>query len=162
MNKLKLNNMLIEAAEKSFEENYQEAEKVLLEAEKEFPENHLVYYNLGVLSLDTGKPEKALSYLEKAESIKKNDCDILTGTALALQKCGRKEKALLCYEKALALPCSQYEKAVIYNNIGSVFFADGFYEKARDYFRKSLSEEKDYEEARQNLLLANTYLGFIG
>ena len=157
-----LNSLLIDAAEKAFEEQHDEAEKILLDALKKFPESYLVFYNLGVLYMDTDRPEEALSMLDKALELKKNDCDILTETALAFQRTGSSREAQDYYEKALSFAESAHQKAVIFNNSGSICFAEGGYEKAAAYFRKALSEDNFYEEARQNLLLVNTYLGFIG
>ena len=51
---------------------------------------------------------------------------------------------------------------MIHNNRGAVFFDQGSYGEAAECFRKSLSIEQDYEDARQNLLLANTYLDITG
>jgi len=157
-----LNSLLIDAAEKAFEEKQDEAEAILLDALKIFPESYLVFYNLGVLYLDTGRPKEALSMLDKALELKKNDCDILIETALAHQRTGSSSEAQDYYVKALSFAESAHQKAVIFNNSGSICFADGEYEKAAAFFRKALSEDSFYEEARQNLLLVNTYLGFIG
>ena len=156
----KLNKMLTDAVEKSLENNFKEGEKILLEALKDFPENYLPYYNLGVLYIESGQPEKAIPVLLKAETLKANDFDIYTETAFAFQKSGEKEKAFTYYEKALGCADSNHLKAVIYNNIGSLFFEESDFLKAKEYFKKALSEE-EYLLARENLVLVNTYLDII-
>ena len=156
----KLNKMIIDAIEKSLEENFQEGETILLQAIKKFPENYLPYYNLGVLYIKSGELNKALSLLLKAEILKPNDCDIYTETAFAFSQCGEKEKAHEYYDKALGCADSNHVKAVIYNNIGSIFFEENNFPKAKEYFKKALSEE-EYTLARENLVLVNTYMDII-
>ena len=156
----KLNEMLIDATEKSLAKNFKEGEIILLKALEDFPENYLPYYNLGVLYIKSGKPDKAIPFLLKAEILKKDDCDIYIETAFALQQCGKKEKAHEYYDKALAHADSSHLKAVIYNNIGSLFFEENDFLKAKEYFKKALSEE-EYVLARENLVLVNTYIDII-
>ena len=156
----KLNKMLIDAIEKSLEKNFKEGEKILLKALGYFPENYLPYYNLGVLYIESGQPDKAISFLLKAETLKNNDCDIYTETALAFQKCSNKEKAHEYYNKALGCVNSSNLKAIIYNNIGSLFFDENDFFKAREYYKKALSEE-EYLPARENLILVNSYIDII-
>jgi len=156
-----LNKMVIDAIEKSLEENLEEAETILLKALKEFPDNYLPYYNLGVLYLTSGQPSKALSFLLKAEKLKINDSDIFTESAFAFSQCGEKEKSLEYYNKALLCADSSHSKAVIYNNIGSLFFEQNDYVKAKEYFKKALFEE-EFILARENLILVNTYIDITG
>ena len=153
--------MLIDATEKSLKGNYSKGELILLKAVKEFPENYLPCYNLGVLYIESGQPDKAIPFLLKAETLKTSDCDIYTETALAFQECGEKKKAHEYYDKALAYSDSSHSKAVIYNNIGSLFFEENDFLKAKEYYKKALSEE-EYSLARENLTLVNTYIDIIG
>jgi Tfp pilus assembly protein PilF len=157
-----LNRLLIDAAEKVFEEKHEEAEAILLDALMDFPESYLVFYNLGVIYMETGRPEQALVMLDRALKLNSSDCDVLIETALACQKTGSLREAQEYYDTASRLAETSHKRAVIYNNSGSINFAAGEYDKAAALFNKSLSEESSYEEARQNLLLVNTYLGFIG
>ena len=165
MDNSKLNKMIIDAIEKSLEENFKEGEAILLEALKDFPENYLPYYNLGVIYIKSGQQDKAVPLLLKAETLKPNDSDIYIETALAFQQCGEKEKAHEYYDKALACADenaadSKHSRAVIYNNIGSLFFEKNDFLKAKEYYKKALSEE-EYMLARENLLLVNTYIDII-
>ena len=155
-----LNKMVIAAIKKSLEEKFKEGELILLDAIKEFPNHYLPYYNLGVLYIKSAQPEKALLHLLKAELLKPGDCDIYIETALAFKQCKEKEKALEYYEKALDNADSNHSEAVIYNNIGSLFFEENDFLKAKEYYKKSLAKE-EYELARENLLLANTYINII-
>ena len=157
-----LEKLLIDAADKSFEGLHDEAEKILLDAAGEFPGSYLVHYNLGVLYVEKGEPEKAIAALERAEKLKENDCDILNEKALAYQKTDNKEKAIVYYEKALLYSTPGHERAVILNNLGAIHFSENSFVIAKDFFNKALSEDSRLEEARQNLLLVNTYLGIIG
>ena len=73
---------------------------------------------------------------------------------LAYQELGNTERALNCYNKALE---NADDKSVIYNNIGTLYFSDENYKEAKIYFKKALSEDSSYTQARQNLALANTF-----
>ncbi|MCP5514698.1 MAG: tetratricopeptide repeat protein [Spirochaetales bacterium] len=157
-----LDKMLIDAADKSFEGLHDEAEKILLDAAGEFPGSYLVHYNLGVLYVETGKPEKAIASLEQAEKLKENNCDILNEKALAYQMTGNIKKALEYYEKALLCSSSGHDRALIQNNLGAIYFSMNSFVKAKEFFNKALTDDAGLEEARQNLLLVNTYLGIIG
>ncbi len=156
----KLNKMLIDAAEKSLEENFTEGELILLKAIEDFSDSYLPYYNLGVLYVESEKPDKAIPVLLEAEKLKNDDCDIYIETALAFQQCGEKNKAHEYYKKAINYADSSHSKAVIYNNIGSLFFEDNNFLKAKEYFKKALSEE-EYSLSRENLVLVNTYIDII-
>ncbi|MCL2792151.1 MAG: tetratricopeptide repeat protein [Spirochaetaceae bacterium] len=160
MDHSELNKIIIDAIEKSLEENFEEGETILLNALKDFPDNYLPYYNLGVLYINSGQPDKAIPLLLKAEILKPNDCDIYIEIAVAHQQRGEKEKAYGYYDKALACADSSHSKAIIYNNIGSLFFEENDFLNAKKYYEKALSEE-EYMLARENLLLANTYLDII-
>jgi len=160
MDFLKLNKMIIDAIEKSLEDNFKDGETILLQALKEFPDIYLPYYNLGVLYIKSGEPDKALSLLLKAEQLKTNDCDIYIEIAVAFSQRGEKEKAQEYYDKALGCADSNHSKAVIYNNIGSIFFEENDFPKAKEYFEKALSEE-EIILARENLVLVNTYMDII-
>ena len=153
----KLNKMIIDAVEKSFEEIFKEAETILLAALKDFPEHYLPCYNLRVLYIKTKETDKAIPFLLKAEKLKPNDYDICIEAAFAFAQCRKKEKALEYYNKALAYADSNHAKAVIYNNIGVLFFEDNDFLKAKEYYKKALLEE-EYPLARENLVLANTYI----
>jgi len=162
MDNSKLNKMIIDAIEKSLEENFKEAETILLQALEDFPENYLPYYNLGVIYIKSGQQDKAIPLLLKAGTLKPNDSDICIETALAFQQCGEKEKAHEYYDKALASTdtAAKHSRAVIYNNIGSLFFEKNDFLKAKEYYIKALLEE-EYMLARENLLLVNTYIDVI-
>ncbi|MCL2293839.1 MAG: tetratricopeptide repeat protein [Spirochaetes bacterium] len=157
----KLNKMLIDAIEKSLEQKYEEGEAILLKALEDFPKNYLPYYNLGVLYVESDQPNKAIPILLKAETLKPNDCDTYIEIAFAYNQCGEKEKAREYYDKALCCASSGYSKAIIYNNIGSLFFAENDFFKAKEYFKKALFEEPENMLAGENLVLVNTYIDII-
>ena len=55
----------------------------------------------------------------------------------------------------------EQEKTAVYNDIGALFFSKEKFEEAKKYFLKVLSVDSRHEDARYNLLLANTYLDVI-
>ena len=154
--------ILISASDYIFEGNYGAAEKILLECVEKYPENHLARYNLGVLYLESGNPQKALDFLVEAEKLDGKDCDTVIEAALALQQTGNIEKAKEYYARALSLDPSPFQQAVICNNTGSLLFGEGKFREAKKYFLMALEKEENYETARQNLLLANTDIDITG
>ena len=139
------------------EDNLQEAERLFLLAAKADDTNYLALYNLGLLASDQERLEDALTWLEKAYSLKNDDVDILTALGTVHLKAGRDSEAEILFQKALKLG----ENEVIYNNLGTIFFRRKDYRKAKEFFRKALDINPDYQVARENLALANFYLAML-
>lgn len=61
------------------------------------------------------------------------------------------DKAIACYQRALALRPDPYEVMVIVNNLGNAYFNKGWVDAAINQFQLSLSFNSGYSEARINL-----------
>ena len=149
--------LLMKGADALAEDNLQEAERLFLLAAKADDTNYLALYNLGLLASDQERLEDALTWLEKAYSLKNDDVDILTALGTVHLKAGRDSEAEILFQKALKLG----ENEVIYNNLGTIFFRRKDYRKAKEFFRKALDINPDYQVARENLALANFYLAML-
>lgn len=135
----------------------EEAEKLFLLAAEKEGAVYLAYYNLGVLATDQEQPDKALAYLEKALSLKNDDIDILTALGTVHLKEARDFQAEACFQKALALGGNE----VVYNNLGIIAFRKKDYQKAKKLYQQALKVNPDYQEARENIALANFYLAML-
>lgn len=153
--------LLAEAADYIFDNNIEKAEEIFLNAEKLYAESYLPYYNLALLYRSDRNLEKALSFAEKAENLCLDDCDTLIVKALILSDMKERNKAITCCQKAFDRAKTSYQKAEIHNTEGAVYFSDSAFKEAANCFRKSLSENPEHQEARENLRLANTYLSIL-
>ncbi|MBR5672543.1 MAG: tetratricopeptide repeat protein [Spirochaetales bacterium] len=139
------------------EDNLQEAERFFLLAAEADNSNYLAFYNLGLLASDLERLEDALKWLEKALSLKEDDADILTVLGTVHLKAGRDSEAEILFQKALKMS----ENEVIYNNLGTIFFRRKDYRKAKEFFRKALDINPDYQTARENIALVNFYIAML-
>ena len=139
------------------EDNLQEAERFFLLAAEADNSNYLAFYNLGLLASDLERLEEALKWLEKALALKNDDVDILAALGTVHLKAGRDSKAEILFQKALKMS----ENEVVYNNLGTIFFRRRDYRKAKEFYRKALDINPDYQVARENIALANFYLAML-
>jgi tetratricopeptide (TPR) repeat protein len=54
------------------------------------------------------------------------------------------DKALGYYEESLRLETDEKEKAITYNNIATVYYQKGDYQKAVEYFQKAIETSERY------------------
>ena len=149
--------LMLKGADALAEDNIKEAEKLFRMAAEADSSNHLAFYNLGILASDQDKLEDARIYLEKAAALKDDDADILTALGTVHLKAGDDTEAEKLFLKALELE----ESDVLYNNLGTIFFRRKNYGKAKEFYRKALDINPDYQVARENIALANFYLAML-
>ena len=149
--------LLMKGADALAEDNLQEAERLFLLAAEADNSNYLAFYNLGLLASDQERLEDALTWLDKANSLKNYDIDILTALGTVLLKAERNSEAEILFQKALKVG----ESEVLYNNLGTIFFRRKDYRKAKELFRKALDINPDYKVARENIALTNFYLAML-
>ena len=149
--------LMMQEADALFEGDLAEAEKLFLQVIEADSSNHLAFYNLGLLASDQGRLVDARIYLEKALALKEDDVDILTALGTVYLKTGNDLEAESLFKKAL----EQGENDVLYNNMGTIFFRRKDYKKAKEFFRRALDMNPDYQTARENIALANFYLAML-
>ena len=149
--------LMMQASDALFEGNMVEAERLFLLATEADSSNSLAFYNLGLLASDQDKLGDARIYLEKALALKDDDVDILTALGTVHLKAGDDSEAEALFQKAL----EQGESDVLYNNMGTLFFRRKDYKRAKEFYRKALDINPDYQEARENIALANFYLAML-
>ena len=149
--------LMMQASDALFEGNMAEAERLFLLATEADSSNSLAFYNLGLLASDQDKLRDARIYLEKALALKDDDVDILTALGTVHLKAGDDSEAEALFQKAL----EQGESDVLYNTMGTLFFRRKYYKRAKEFYRKALDINPDYQEARENIALANFYLAML-
>ncbi|MCC8088613.1 MAG: O-antigen ligase family protein [Rikenellaceae bacterium] len=80
--------------------NFDKTTKHLANAEKSLKNNGKLYFDLGLVSLMTGKYEDAIDYFDKS-SIFFSDKDILYFTAKAHERLNNKEEGIMYYKKLI-------------------------------------------------------------
>ena len=151
-----LRELMMKASDALEEDNPKEAERLFLLA-AETDSSYLAFYNLGILASDQERLDDARTYLEKALSLKEDDADILTALGTVHLKAGRDSEAEKLFQKALGLG----ESDVLFNNLGTLFFRRKNYRQAKKLYLKALEINPDYQEARENIALANFYIALL-
>ena len=147
----------MKASDALAEDNLQEAERLFLLAADADSSNYLAFYNLGLLASDQDRLDDARIYLEEAFSLKSDDVDILTALGTVHLKAERDAEAEKLFQKAIEMG----ESDALYNNMGTIFFRRKDYRKAKEFYRRALDINPDYQTARENIALANFYLAML-
>ncbi|CAF0797204.1 unnamed protein product [Adineta steineri] len=130
----------------------EEVYEVLLHQAANESDKAPIYYQLGRIKRNQGAYRKALSYFEKALTIRQlllpfnhpDLADSYHNIGAVYVSMGDYSKALSYYEKALtirqqSLPSNHPDLAMSYNNIGVVYVSMGDYPKALSYYEKAIA-----------------------
>ena len=105
------------------------------------------FYNLGVVNTELGDFTKAITYYEKALSLRTNHANTYNNLGLVLSKLGDYKKAISFYEKAIKL---EVNHANAYNNLGLAFKNLNDLNNAKNYYEKALSLEPNEKKFNSN------------
>jgi protein O-mannosyl-transferase len=144
-------------AEKYFNnKQYPEAEVYFKIAIEKFPYQAFSYINLSALYIETGRPEVAVLFLNKAKPLvmtHHEQGEWYNNMGMALFKMGEKEKGLKHLRKAvIAAP----DEPVFWANLGGVYGMIGDYNNSINAFKKGICISPETVELRTNLAL--TYI----
>jgi len=154
---MNIQSILISASEALDNGNAAEAERLFNLAIQKDGNCYLAYYNLALMAEENNDLAKASEHLEKALAIKNDDADILTAIGTVHLKSNRLDDAENFFLRALEIGGNE----VAYNNLGIVHFQHKNYRKAKEFYKKALSINPDYQEARENIALANFYIAML-
>jgi tetratricopeptide (TPR) repeat protein len=107
---------------------------------------HGCYVQLGHLNNEKGNLSKAVEYYEKAITVFSNQGYYFIYLGGALAKQGKFDEALKAHRKALRY--KNVDKDEAYLNIGLILRAKGKYNEAARYFKKAISIDSNYVEAK--------------
>jgi tetratricopeptide (TPR) repeat protein len=113
-----------------------EAEKVVVRAQKAWPDSFDLTHFLGVVRLQSGKLGAALGLFEKALRLDPNSADAHSNLAMTLAMLGRRDEALALFNKAHALNAADWQ---ILNNRGNLLLQLERFEEALASFEQALS-----------------------
>lgn len=134
-----------------------EAQAQYLKALKvqEFPEAH---YNLGIVMLQQGKLETAVSHFQSALRINTNYAEAYNNLGVTLYQQGKSPEAINHFNKALKIKPFFLEA---HYNLGTVLNDTGRFDEAIEHFQEALRIQPAYARAYNNLGLAQARKGRI-
>lgn len=120
------------------------------------PEHPDALHLLGVLALQTGRPELAAQQIERAIQRKGTEPAFYNNLGEAYRALQRLPEALACYRRAVTLDPGFAEA---YNGLGVALNEQGQWTEAVASYRRALELRPDYAEAHNNLGIAWDRLG---
>ncbi|GAB2518998.1 tetratricopeptide repeat-containing sulfotransferase family protein [Microbulbifer agarilyticus] len=130
----------------------------LAEAEKKFraalaqdSSNVAALNLLGMLCVNSGRPDEAVSFINKALKIRPQDPQALGNLGLAYQKTGQLERAEKSLRGALNLNA---ENPPVWNNLGNVFKDTGRFQESVKCFEEALKRNPNFALCWSNLAQA--------
>ena len=123
------------------------AEPIYLEVLRQQPSHAEAWHLLGVIALQTGRPETAVELIGKAIALNDAVAAAHNNRAIALQKLGRTDAALADFDRALAL---QPDYAEAHNNRGELLRELGRPDDALAGFDTAIALKPDYAVAHNN------------
>jgi len=134
---------------------YKNSELVWTDTIKKNPASWLAHNNLGMLLMDKGRLEEAVTHFTEAARYKPDLAEAYGNCGLALVKQNKPREAIISYQEALRIR-PDYSKAssalaIIYNNLGIESAKAGRLEESVRNFRMALKISPAYPNARKNL-----------
>lgn len=126
---------------------YQKAEEAFRSALKHEPTMHEALHNLGLLMLEVGLSEDAISLLKQAHDLKPEVFYTALALARALDLSNRSEEALKYFQKASQL---EPRGASLYLSWGVCLAKRGMLEKAKEAFDKAIELRPGMADAHYN------------
>lgn len=111
--------------------------------------NISAYYNAGNTFLNIEDYQKAIEYYNRALSLKES-ADVFFNKALCLREVARYKNSLKFFLKAESLEQNPSLKGKVQNSIGHTYYLLKEYDKALEYFNKSINN--GFEKAKENYI----------
>ncbi|MCZ6641358.1 MAG: sulfotransferase [Gammaproteobacteria bacterium] len=112
------------------------------------PSHPEALHYLGVIELQVGRYEEAVSLIGKVVGLQPANHDAMVNLGNALQALGRNDEAIKSYQQALTL---QPGSGAIHANLGNALLANGEIDQAIERYEAALLNEPGLTEARRNL-----------
>lgn len=125
-----------------------EAESLYLQILAVQPLHPETLHFVGIVSLQRGQHQAALTYFDQALAIRPDWPDALSNRGEALRGDGRPDEAVAAYERAIALN-PRFPQA--FNNLGNALGALGSHNEALAAYQKAIELLPAYAEAHNNL-----------
>ncbi len=127
---------------------YDEAERLLKQAESAAPDNHSILFNLGFVNHQVGRFARAIGYYRRCLKQRPDLPDTWLNLATAARSSGDTRIAIDAYEHVLKFRPDSRE---ILNDLAAQYAIQGLIPKAVSMFRKVLVLDTGFARARLNL-----------
>jgi Flp pilus assembly protein TadD len=127
---------------------YTDASTVWQTTIKRNPKAWMAHENLGVLFLETGRPEDAIDQFNKALTIKPDHASAEANLGNAFLRMGQLDEAIVYYEKALQL---KSDSAEFQYNLANALLRKGEFDEAVSHFRRALELKPRDADFHNNL-----------
>ena len=114
---------------------------------------------LGMICVNTGRPEQAVKLITQALEINPADAQAQGNLGLAYQRMGNLELAESCFRKSIKLGC---KTGTIFNSLGNMLRESGRVSEAVRVYESTLKVDGNYPECWTNLSQALVELGEFG
>ena len=140
--------ILIEARKHQRTGRFDRCETLCREILSADPSHPDALHLLGMLSIQRGRNEEAVHFIERALGQNKNSAEYYANLAVALQNLGRDEESISAALQALSLNPRNFSA---YNTMGNALKGQGRWEEASESFHKALSIKPESPEVYFNL-----------
>jgi len=127
---------------------FNDAEKLAVSINQEFPKHPFGWKVLGAVLGATGRKSEAVDANQTAVALSPQDAEAHSNLGNTLKKLGRLDEALASYKKAIALKPDFVEA---HNNLGITLHRLGRLDEALASYKQAIALEPDYGEAHSNL-----------
>lgn len=124
------------------------AEKIYRHILEREPENDIALYRMGIIYLQRGDLQNAVSVLEQAASINRLSSDVYNNLGTAYFYTGRYDDAEKTYLHSLSL---NPKHAYTLGNLAALMQQKGDLQAAETYLQRALCFQRDYSKAHNNL-----------
>ncbi len=125
--------------------NYTAALRELLKAEKIYPKDHILHYDLGIVYRKKGKVDLAIKHFKKAIHLKPNFAAAVNNLGTAYFDKGDWDAAIASFKK-VSEDLLYATPHFAYYNLGRVYYMKKEYSRAEEYFLKALEIEPRFVE----------------
>jgi len=115
---------------------------------QQWPDHADSLHLLGVLALQTGHPDSALSLIERACALRPDGAIYRSNLGQVLERLGRRSEAESAYRAAISLDPACAEA---FNNLGHLLQGDERLAEAESSFRRAIDLAPDYAEPHTNI-----------
>lgn len=139
---------------KTKEIEYKKYAPLVIKSFKNIPEEKIDNHILGLAHYYNNNPEEAIKYLSKIKNANFKSKLILAESYLKLNNV---DNSLDVYKEILEL--KNFNRAVVYNNVGLLYFRLKEYQKSIDYLIKAYNENSEFDKIE--LKIALSYAGAL-
>ena len=115
------------------------------------PHNYVAENNFGLALARQGRREEAAAHFRTAAALAPEDATSQLNLGVYAQEQGDAQQAILRYQRVLQLAADPQLRASAYANLGTIYFANRDYPRAKEYFDAALRLNRPFPVVLQDL-----------